>query len=246
MTQKSITYQIFSHDPDRYGTVSFCPTIPWNTSRVEYKVTNLNTYCNFLITTKDDYLIIEDKESQIRAHYNLTDRTSYDIDELPSMLTDMFSDSGVTATMNECGCLVLTGTHEFKITECSHRVKLLLGLYNLKLPIESVNGTIVCSSTPQLTYANVLYLKSYQGNPVGLMINEQNYHAPCIYRVNQFLKPGLPVISNVKGDRIIVNAEAAKNITMELVDFMYEPIVLKSPMFVTLKMKIIANDKALY
>ena len=38
------------------------------------------------------------------------------------------------------------------------------------------------------------------------------------------------------------NAEAAKTITMELVDFMYEPVVLKSPLFITLKIKYIANQ----
>lgn len=246
MTQKSITYQIFSQDPKHYGTVSFCPTIPWNTSRVEYRVINVNTYCNLLITTKDDYIVIEDDEPHPRMEYKFTDRTSYDIDELPTMLTEMFSDSAVTVTMNDCGCLELTGAQNIKITDASHRVKLLLGLYNMKLPIESVDRKITCESTPMLSYANVLYLKSYQGNPVGLLINEHSHTAPCIYRVNQFLKPGLPVISNVKGDKIVVNAEAAKNITMELVDFMYEPVVLKSPMFVTLKIKIIANDKALY
>ena len=48
-------------------------------------------------------------------------------------------------------------------------------------------------------------------------------------------------VTNI-GDKVIVNAEAAKTITMQLVDFMYEPIVLKSPMFVTLKIKLIPNQ----
>jgi hypothetical protein len=93
-----------------------------------------------------------------------------------------------------------------------------------------------------LTYGNVLYLKSNQGNALGVIIEGNKYHTPCIYRINNFLKPGLPIISNQKGDRVIVNAEAAKTITMQLVDFMYEPIVLKSPMFVTLKIKLIPNQ----
>ena len=95
-----------------------------------------------------------------------------------------------------------------------------------------------------VTYGNLLYLKSHQGNSVGMMINDKNYHTPCIYRINQFLKSGVPLISDKKGDKIIVNAEAAKTITMQLVDFMYEPVILKSPMFITVKIKMIPNEHA--
>ena len=48
--------------------------------------------------------------------------------------------------------------------------------------------------------------------------DSSNVYAPCIYRINTFLKSGLPLISDRKGDKIIVNAEAAKTITMQLVD----------------------------
>ena len=53
---KSTTYQIVSQDPKNYNTITFNPTIPWNTHRVQYKITNVNTYSNFLITTDDDYI----------------------------------------------------------------------------------------------------------------------------------------------------------------------------------------------
>ena len=243
---KSVTYQIYSQDPNNYNTVTFNPTIPWNTHRVEYKVTNVNTYSNFLITTKDDYITIEDHSTYYypKETYKFTDKSSYDVDELPAMLTEMFDKSGVTVTMNDTGCLELAGAGQIKITECSHRVQLLLGIYNMKFPIVSNNNTIVCPSTPIINYGNLLYLKSHQGNSVGMMINDKNYHTPCIYRINQFLKSGIPLISDKKGDKIIVNAEAAKTITMQLVDFMYEPVILKSPMFVTVKIKMIPNEHA--
>ena len=244
---KSVTYQIYSQDPNNYNTVTFNPTIPWNTHRVEYKVTNVNTFSNFLITTKDDYVTIEDSSGfyEPKMTYTFTDRSAYDIDELPAMLTEMFSPSGVSVNMREDGCLELNGSKDIRITACSHRVSLLLGIYNIKLPIlSSETGVIVCPSTPMVTYGNLLYLKSHQGNSVGMMINDKNYHTPCIYRINQFLKSGVPLISDKKGDKIIVNAEAAKTITMQLVDFMYEPVVLKSPMFITVKIKMIPNEHA--
>ena len=243
---KSITYQIYSQDPKNYNTVSFSPTIPWNTHRVEYKVINVNTFSNFLITTDDDYITIEDHSTYYQPvmTYKFSDKSSYDIDELASMLSDKFSDSGVNVSMNDSGCLVFTGAGVIKITECSHRIQLLLGIYNTKFPIESdESGVITAASTPLVNYGNVLYLKSHQGNSVGMMINDKNYHTPCIYRINQFLKSGVPLISDKKGDKIIVNAEAAKSITMQLVDFMFEPVILKSPMFITVKIKLISDNK---
>ena len=148
-----------------------------------------------------------------------------------------------TCTVTDTGVISMEYTKDFQIIDASHRVKLLLGLYHSNFPINSnASKSIIADSTPMLTYGNVLYLKSNQGNALGMIIEGNRYHSPCIYRINNFLKPGLPIISNQKGDKVIVNAEAAKTITMQLVDFMYEPIVLKSPMFITLKIKIIPNQ----
>ena len=246
---KSITYQIYSQDPKKYNTVSFNPTIPWNTFKVEYKVINVNTFSNFLITTKDDFITIEEEfpKTTIRNTYKFTDKSSYDIDELAQMLTNMFSDMAIIVDLNDSGVLDFSGnTGILKITDASHRVKLLLGLYNMKFPIVSKDSLIEAESTPLVSYGNVLYLKSHQGNSVGMTLDDKNYHTPCIYRINQFLKSGIPLISDKKGDKIIVNAEAAKTITMELVDFMFEPVILKSPMFITIKIKMIENESNLF
>ena len=235
-----VTYQVHSKDPNNYGTISFNPDIPWNTHKVEYKVTNLNTFTNFLITTDDDY--IELKTSGDPRQYKIfKNKTSYELEEVIKLLNEELP---VTCTVTDTGVISMEDTKDFQIIDASHRVKLLLGLYHSKFPINSnsENNTIIADSTPMLTYGNVLYLKSNQGNALGMIIEGNRYHSPCIYRINNFLKPGLPIISNQKGDKVIVNAEAAKTITMQLVDFMYEPIVLKSPMFVTLKIKLIPNQ----
>ena len=235
-----VTYQVHSKDPNNYGTISFNPDIPWNTHKVEYKVTNLNTFANFLITTDDDYIELK-TTGDPRQYKIFKNKTSYELEEVIKLLNEELP---VTCTVTDTGVISMEYTKDFQIIDASHRVKLLLGLYHSKFPINSnsENNTIIADSTPMLTYGNVLYLKSNQGNALGMIIEGDRYHTPCIYRINNFLKPGLPIISNQKGDRVIVNAEAAKTITMQLVDFMYEPIVLKSPMFVTLKIKLIPNQ----
>ena len=233
-----ITYQVHSKDPKNYGAVSFHPDIPWNTHKVEYKVTNLNTFANFLITTDEDYLEykISGKSIKITCFKN---KSSYELEEVLKLLNEELP---FTVTVTDTGVLSFEYSQQFQITDASHRVKLLLGMYHSNFPLNTSSNTIIAESTPMLTYGNVLYLKSNQGNALGVIIDGDKYHAPCIYRINNFLKPGLPIISNQKGDKVMVNAEAAKTITMELVDFMYEPVVLKSPLFITLKIKYIANQ----
>ena len=233
-----ITYQVHSKDPKNYGAVSFHPDIPWNTHKVEYKVTNLNTFANFLITTDEDYLEYKISDTPIKITC-FKNKSSYELEEVLKLLNEELP---FTVTVTDTGVLSFEYSQQFQITDASHRVKLLLGMYHSNFPLNTSSNIIIADSTPMLTYGNVLYLKSNQGNALGVIIDGDKYHAPCIYRINNFLKPGLPIISNQKGDKVMVNAEAAKTITMELVDFMYEPIILKSPMFITLKIKYIANQ----
>ena len=234
-----VTYQVHSKDPSNYGTVSFNPDIPWNTHKVEYKVTNLNTFANFLITTDDDYIELKTSASP-RQYKIFKNKSSYELEEVVKLLNEELP---CVVTVTDTGVLSFQYTKDFQITDASHRVKLLLGMYHSNFPISSNSDNfVIADSTPMLTYGNILYLKSNQGNALGMIIEGGRYHTPCIYRINNFLKPGLPIISNQKGDKVIVNAEAAKTITMQLVDFMYEPIILKSPMFITLKIKLIPNQ----
>lgn len=236
---KSVTYQIYSQDPENYGTVSINPVIPWNTFKVEYKVINVNTFSNFLITTSDDYIRTSSSSGKVTSEYRFKDKSNYDLEELPNIVGEL---TDLTVKLNDAGVLEFSSATSEVILDCSHRVKLLLGLYNMSFPITL---PAVASSAPMLNYGNLLYLKSIQGASVGMILDQGQASTPCIYRINSFLKSGLPLISDKKGDKIIVNAEAAKTISMQLVDFMYEPVILKSPMFVTIKIKLVQQEQSI-
>ena len=66
-------------------------------------------------------------------------------------------------SMDSTNRLIINANKEFVIKEASHRAKLLLGLYDTKLPINSTNKTIVSPSVPFLCYGNVLYLTARTG-----------------------------------------------------------------------------------
>ena len=146
--------------------------------------------------------------------------------------------------------LTLTFNKEFSITDASHRAKLLLGLYHTQLPIKSVekgnpnvvhlvNYVITSPSPPITNYANKLYLVSLQGQAVHSIKDGMEYTPSVACSIDSFVKPGLPLIKDfdLKPIKTVIQASELFRSSMTLVDFQFEPVVLLSPLFVTLKIK---------
>ena len=233
---KKIAYQLCSQDPNNYGTVTFTPLIPWNCEKIMYQVTDLNTFGNIVLSTEDDYIMINEQL------YHFPEKISWDKYELATWLNDQLS--GVVVSITDTGCYQFRSSGTFTITECTHRVRLLLGIFHCNdFPIQSqydednLDYCFIAPACPMLTYGNVLYLRTLEGSFVGTRNDIHNITFPCAYRINQFIKPGVPLLYHKKGEKTIINIDAAKQITMTLVDFMYEPVILKSPMFIAIKIK---------
>ena len=130
---KRITYQLCSSDPNKFNEVEFQPIIPWNCNRIKYRVKSINTFANFLITSKDDVLNVRDDDDEKRYTLNFQDVISYEIDELLDVINN-----GVlpfTVDITSSGCIrfnvkELYSEHELFIdSSTSHRVNLLLGIW---------------------------------------------------------------------------------------------------------------------
>lgn len=229
---KQIVYQLCSNDPNNYGEVIFEPIIPWNCEQIEYRIISLNTFSNFLLTTTDDF--IEFSTGKV----NFTDKCDYDIDQLTSELNKLFVYVGIEVALTDSSVLQFSSSKlsSFIINDASHRVKLLLGLFDINFPIDC-GMKWNAPSSPMTSYGNVLYLQSIQGNAMGTRLDQSSFTAPIIYRINSFIKPGLPLIMNKKQDKVIVNVDVGKRIKITLVDFRFQPIILKSPLFICLKIK---------
>ncbi len=106
----------------------------------------------------------------------------------------------------------------------------------------NINPVIESAAAPVLNYGNVLYLTSVQGSSIQTRLNTKELCSlPVLYRVNSFMKAGLPLIINKKGDVQIRNTDAARSIKITLVDWMFKPVILKSPMTIALKIKPISD-----
>ena len=232
-------YSLTSTNPSHYETIDVQILIPWKCEQVKYYVSNINTTSNFLLSTDEDYFTIKfDGKNDINIYFeNVTDYES----SLTSSLNKLFEKVGVVmnATRTDTGYLKLTSNTSFTITYATHRAKILLGLYHSELPISSDGTELISPSPPITNYANKLYLVSLQGQAIHTTKNGMEYTPSIACSIDSFVKSGLPLIKdfNINPIKTVINVADLYRSSMTLVDFQFEPVVLLSPLFVTLKIK---------
>jgi hypothetical protein len=66
---REVVYELTNNDPEHYNEVSAKIDIPWNCRRVEYWVDSMNTFSNFHVLTRDDYINVEYEVPEYDAEY---------------------------------------------------------------------------------------------------------------------------------------------------------------------------------
>jgi hypothetical protein len=141
----------------------------------------------------------------------------------------------------------LEGAEEFRISNMSHRVKLLTGFYDVKFPYPSNFVTEVISPSAPFNYhGNKLYLVSNQGNVIH---SGNTQHPSVLFRINEFLMSTLPILIKPREDErdiVIADGSSMREIELKLVDRWFEPVKIKNPMVVTIKMEPIMEEQVWY
>ena len=221
-----------SNNPAKYNTVSFTIDIPWKCKYVKYYISSVNAMSNILLSTDEDF--IRFSESEI----TFSNKFSYSIYSLTQALN---TDPNIKFTINDSRTLTITPKKNITIESISHRAALLTGLYNTKLPISIVaNEKYVIPDIPILQHTK-LYLVSLQGNPMYSAIGDMEYTPSVIGSIDGITMDEKPFIYNFelqgKPLKIQTYSESIKYLEVSLVDFMYQPVILKSPLFITVKVK---------
>ncbi len=233
---------LVSNDPSNYATVRFETSINVIDANVMWRVVSLSSMSSFSVTTDDDYMNITVGEIDLR--YQFTEHGAYDINILSSELNTMLSDGLVgeelpltlSCTINDRGLIELSGDSDFLITDASHKIKLLFGMYHMTLPIQSSSKIIQMESTPYVCYGNVLYLTARTDALALMNAHDGNEETHSIaYKVNEFLYPNAPIIAKLPGSWNCVRMSQLKTLEFRLVDFMLEPVVLHAPLYITVE-----------
>lgn len=238
-------YSIQSTNPNDYGTVSLNLNIPWKCTYVKYYVSSLNTKANILMTTDDDYLLFESSNNAIKIEFK--DMYAYSLNYLVNYMNSCQSIIVFKNINNRT--ISLTASEDISFIEGTHRAKLITGLYNIKNNDQNYKNSFGCikdteefvPDLPILDLANKLYLVSLQGNAIGSQIGDKENTPSVIATIDTMIMDNEALIYNFERDgkpiKIKCNTDSLKYIEMRLVDFMYQPIILKSPLFITLKIK---------
>jgi hypothetical protein len=219
--------------------------LPWNCDKIEYCVTQINFTADYYLTTSDDYIEIEFEDTHQIRKCTFQNITKYDADSWANLATylELNVFIGVLRLSGEAnGTLRLFhDTRRFRINYIDNRARWLLG--TRQVTPTTYGRSFYCDELPSFTYGNLMYLTSLQGESVSTTTETNTPIAPSvIYRINQFMRPGLPVILNKKQSKIITNPISKIDIT--LTDIYFNPIPLLSRLYVAIEVKpIFSQDK---
>ena len=219
-------YYISSTDPENYGTVYYSIT-PIVVQPVQVRITGIQYTASFSITTTDDYVELDGEK------YYFPECGDYVSAVLPMRLQYVMNNK-VKVSMNDRGLLVYSSVDVNKITDASHRARLLMGLYHTDFPIDlSEHNSYVASSVPLTSFGNILYLMSNIPSIIGVGDkNKEEYRNIC-YKGSDFLYPGVPVNSRTPGPIVVTKSDALSDLKFQLVDFQQVPVILHSPLYIT-------------
>jgi hypothetical protein len=268
---KTAVFELVNNDPANYGNVKGFVDVPWNCRRVKYWVDSVNTFANTMLLTDDDYIEVEYElappippvgdgslpdpvadATTVTELFMLHNLMSCDVMDVATTLSAMTMNDGVL-NMNglkfvQDGTLLKIAMYYegafvfFKITRMSHRAKIITGFYDADFSTFERELYVYSPSAPYVYHGNKLYLTSDQGN----VIKSCNIQSPTvILRINEFMMSGLPLLIKPRAeDRDVIIADGTNfhQISVKLVDRWYQPVILKSPMIVTIKMKPVLLD----
>ena len=187
-----------------------------------------------MITTKDDYLLFETTDEDIKIQFE--DCYNYSIRSLIKYLNACQSIIKFININNKT--IAIKSSKVIKFKEGTHRAKLITGLYNTKEFTCDADKETLLPDLPVLDYANKLYLVSLQGIPMNSSIDDKEYTPSVIANIDTMIIDGEVLLMNydmTKPIKIKTNTDSLKYLEMRLVDFMFKPIILKSPLFITIK-----------
>ena len=225
-------HYVTSTDPDNYGTVKYSIT-PVVSQPCQVRVSGIQYTANFSITTTDDFITVED-DGDITSTYQFKESTAYYSETITSDLPTALGSTDFTFTLMSNGCLEIDSDKWSEMTNASHRAKLLLGLYTCDFPL---TFPIKAPSVPMTMFGNILYLKSNLPSPIGIRSNKNKdeEYPNVVYKGSDFLYPNIPVNSRTPGPVIITKTDNLTDLEFQLVDFQMEPIILHSPLTVTIE-----------
>lgn len=249
-------YTINSTDPEHYNRI-YANTSGGSTREANLTVTSLTTNCNIVVLNDTDYITVNQQTFVFTDNY-----TSMDVDTFVGLINTLIGDNlDITFAYDTCNRIKATSdTLTVRIQDASYNVKLLMGLTNTTLPLESseissVNNTEGSSdntlvNTLQISEVGaflstpVLYLASNIGYNSYKNISDSGYLTSMriVMRLNNSYSAAYPIFAT-NGDFIVkVLSTDLSDMRFTLVDANYVEVQLLNPMYITISVEPIEDN----
>ena len=208
-------------------------------------ITSLTTMANIVILSKEDYIkingttyVCDDDFSEISAS-SMTEYMNHLMSLYPNDDGDVFD-----FFCDHCSRIYITSNRDFELQDVSYNMRLLLGLTNVQLPIESTgsNGSYkmifpdvgMFLSTPVLYLASNLGSNSYRTGKVTTSMR-------ILMRINNSFFAKQPIIATNGDYTTVVKCSDLSDARFTLIDANYHEIKLLSPMYLTVQIEAIPD-----
>ena len=232
MNDTTIKFTEFSKDCDSYESIHAnlrTPFTQYSTLIIDSLTTKacfeiLNDHDNLIFKRGSDTIIITFTESY----------SELNAETFALLLNELLKTDGIECSTDSTNRIRFTSDAEFSITAATYNVRLLLGIYDKKLPIYSKNKVIQCPAVGQFLSTSILYLIGSIGGKCFVKDRDGNGYKNqrVLMRINNSFSANFPVIANNAEFRVYCLSNDLSSIDFELVDARFRKVKLLCPMYI--------------
>lgn len=236
-----VKFTVKSNDPSNYSKINTNLRTPY-TQYSTLVIDSLSTTCSIEVLNDQDYIVFNENipsESYTHIQFNQS-YSDINSNSISTMLNNLLNEghSSIRTMVDNTNRIIFVSNTPFIISDCSYRLKHILGLYDMNLPLTSVLTTvegstlnaIQCLSVGNHLSTPILYLLASIGEKC--FVNGQS-NRRILMRINNSYSANFPVISNNAEFSTYALSNDFSNITFELVDAEFKPIKILAPMYLT-------------
>ena len=236
----TIDYTISSVDYEHNNRIYTNITAP-HTEYCKMTITSLTTMANFVVLDTSDYIVINNKRYSVNNDYSDVNTAS-----LVDYLNELIDTDGLEAYYDSCSRVYFTSpnTNKISIDECSYNLRLMLGLVNVELPLQTESGTLLCPDVGLFLSTPVLYLACNLGSNSYRTAGKSFTSMRILMRLTNSFFAKQPIV-NVNGDfTTTVKCSDLSDVRFTLIDANYHEVKLLTPMYLTVQIESIPDSES--
>ena len=236
----TIDYTISSVDYQHNNRIYTNITAP-HTEYCKMTITSLTTIANFVVLGTSDYIVINEHRYNIQEDYSDVNTAS-----LVEYLNGLVVDNKIVVYYDNCSRVYFTSsqTNHISIDDCSYNLRLMLGLVNVELPLQTDSGTLLCPDVGLYLSTPVLYLACNLGSNSYRTAGTSFTSMRILMRLTNSFFAKQPIV-NVNGDfTTTVKCSDLSDVRFTLIDANYHEVKLLTPMYLTVQIESIPDAES--